>query len=346
MLLALPAAAQTGPVGSPTCADANLTLAPGETPWNCYEFYDLSTLPADNTTNPVTPEERRIHRVTIYDMEAVTLDASGGIEENWLQRVERSGPDNAKSLKCVVNEDQNPWVGCDEDASNALVRDWYWFDYGAPAIYNHMPALAFFDGAWWAIWSSNDKKTPSANETNDAQDGLVSQGKIPSNHNMFPDYANIEGVTGQRILLSKSVAAADTPAGRRAAFLSGWSTPTPEGVFRDQLSVDPLSPYDPTTNPENPDNRQWAPDLLVVDVEQPVGGTTQELWAFFTQNLGDRGRGSYFGRLKRAADDPNPVPEWDVTRIDFTGLTIDPADGFAFLSANSLQLKHQPDPLD
>ncbi|MEO1192582.1 MAG: hypothetical protein AAFY02_12545 [Pseudomonadota bacterium] len=70
MLFALPAAAQTGPVGSPTCADANLTLAPGETSWNCYEFYD----PIDprDRIDPLYPTIPEIEYITVYDM--VPLD--------------------------------------------------------------------------------------------------------------------------------------------------------------------------------------------------------------------------------------------------------------------------------
>lgn len=194
-----------------------------------------------------------------------------------------------------------------------------------------MPALAYFDSAWWAIWSSNDKKTPSAEETL-GTGGLEKEGDIPVGHVMSPDYANIEGVSYQRVVLSKSEVSVDTEQNRLNAFRSGWTTPDPNhlnGLFAAELA-------------DNPDNRQWAPDLLVVDVDRPGIGETQELWAFFTQNRG-RDKGSYWARLPHSRDVTAPdVPEWDVQKLSHTDLGVSEDEGFAFISANAIQLKHQP----
>ncbi len=206
-----------------------------------------------------------------------------------------------------------------------------------------MSAMAFFDDSWYVVWGSNNKRTPTRKQMEE----LKANGEIPEKHRLFPSFAVIEGVAGQRVLLSKSKQQVDSPEGRRDAFKSGWSQPGDpkvppgqnyEGLFRTQLLRNPNKPFNKRTNPENPDNRQWQPELLVVDLDPDPNNRVEELWAWFTQNIG-RNRGTYFGRLQHS--DQNPDAEWVVKKIDLKSTSLNPKNGFVFVSANSLQMKHQ-----
>lgn len=305
-----------------TCKIANEAAEPK---WNCYEIYDPTIEP-----------------VTIYDAEAVTMSPDNKtVEETYLDRVIESRKD--KTLMCATDKKDNINPACIVDPKNRQTINWYWYQYRAPSIYNHMSALAFFDNSWFAAWGANNKKTLTKKEAK----RLIKKGEIPKSYRAFPHAAFTEGVAGQRVLLSKSPQKSDSPAGRQEAFREGWSDPdsphvrpelSAEGAFRQQLLFDPSQPFNPVSNRENPDNRQWQPELLVVDLDPSPEGKREELWAWFTQNLG-RGRGTYFARLQHS--DQNPDPQWQVRKLDLSKTSLDPKTGFVFVSANSLQLKHQ-----
>ncbi|MEO1193695.1 MAG: sialidase family protein [Pseudomonadota bacterium] len=327
--------------GSDTCTAANSSLPVNEQ-WNCYEFY----LPTFKYT-------------TLYDMIPLEVrDEFGAVETlRWWDRVitiqetQNGVPVTRRKVFCEINASYDTYVGCERDQTNTQARNWYYHVYEnedttsllyGPNIYNHMPALAFFDNAWWAIWSSNNRRTPSPVDTTMGEYSFEKQGKIPVGHNMIPKYSDQEGVAGQRIILSKAPVI-DDPArtdqeDREHAFLNNWTAPNLDGLFVDQMRKDPSDP----TSPVSPDNRQWAPDLLVVDVKQSSGVYVEELWAFFTQSLGPQ-RGTYWGRLQHSAQ--NPTAQWQVQKINFAGTDIGGIGpgGFAFSAANALQLKHQSD---
>ncbi|MEQ9317442.1 MAG: hypothetical protein RLN72_16445 [Henriciella sp.] len=94
---------------------------------------------------------------------------------------------------------------------------------------------------------------------------------------------------------------------------------------------------DNISNPEDPDARQWQPELIVVDVDN-AGVVEEELWAFWTQNLGIT-KGTYFARLK--AENGPGQPEWTVEKLDLSATPLNPSQGFAFVGANAIQLKAQ-----
>lgn len=306
------------------CAEANQTAEPQ---WNCYAFYD-----------PV------IEHVTIYDAELVTVgDDPEDIQATYMDRIIDSRKD--KVLKCAVNAEDNINPDCVVNEKNRQVINWYWYQFRMPSIYNHMSALAFFDGSWFAVWGANDKRTPNKHDV----ERLTKEGKIPEGQRIFPKLAYTEALPGQRVVLSKSPQKANSPAGRRDAFREGWTDPdspdvplelSKRGLFHQQLLWNTSKPYDPETNPENPDTRQWAPELLVVDADPDPDNRREELWAFFTQNL-SRGRGTYFARLQHSAQ--NPDAEWSVKRIDLAKTSLDPRSGIVFVSPNAVQLKHQPE---
>ncbi len=321
-LFVLAASGSAGADSIEKCADANAAASPR---WNCYDFYDP-----------------KIEHVTIYDAKPlVTGEDVEDIKSRLLDRVIES-PQN-KVLMCATNEKSNINPNCTVDKKNNQRVDWYWYQFRAPSIYNHMSALAFFDGAWYAAWGANDKRTPNKKDEKE----LKKKGEIPKDYRMFPSNAETEGLAGQRVYLSVSPQKSDSAEGRREAFKTGWSNPdspdvppelSSKGVFRQQLLQHPGKPFDPVKNPENPDNRQWQPELLVVDLDPDPERVRSELWAFFTQNLG-RGRGTYFGRLQHS--DQNPDAKWDVRKLDLSKTSLNPKSGFVFVSANSIQLKHQ-----
>lgn len=301
-----------------TCEEANETASPK---WNCYQIYDP-----------------KIEHVTIYDADVVDTDKkSKKVSSGFSNRVIESPKD--KVLMCATNANSNINPNCTVDPTNSQVVDWYWFQYRRPSVYNHMSALAFFDGSWYAMWGSNNKRSPNKPQAKQLQ----AKGEIPKGFRIFPSYARIEGLAGQRIFLSKSPQKSDSAEGRREAYKQGWSDPdapdappdlSNKGVFRQQLLRDQSKPFDPETNPENPDNRQWVPDLLVVDVDPAPDKEQKELWAFFTQNLGV-GRGTYFARLKSGDG------EWSVRKLNLKKTSLKPKSGYVFNSANAIQLQHQ-----
>ncbi len=304
--------------GDSSCAKANETATPK---WNCYTIYDP-----------------KIEHVTIYDADLVDTDKqSKKIIDRFENRIIESP--KKKVLMCATNADSNINPNCQVDPNNKQAINWYWYQYRQPSIYNHMSALAFFDGSWYAMWGSNNKKNPNKKQTKQ----LKAKGEIPKDQRIYPSFARTEGLAGQRVFLSMSPQKSDSAEGRREAFKQGWSDPdapdappqlSNKGIFRQQLLRDQLKPFDAKTNPENPDNRQWTPELLVVDVDPDPNKVQEELWAFFTQNLG-RGRGTFFARLKSGDG------EWSVRKLNLKKTSLNPKSGFVFVSANSIQLKHQ-----